>query len=112
MHNEPRTCRRGGDIGGVHRVTFNPIEIEMSPEGRRILWPPVKSADAKAPPQECQSRLAAYAARRADDQHNTIICHAILAVLPSTVCVRQNYSLGLFQPNVQSHERTGSVPVS
>jgi hypothetical protein len=50
----------------------------------RLLRPPVKRANAKATPGKRQSGLGAYAASRADDQHDVIFCHETLAYLSKT----------------------------
>ena len=67
MHNKPSAFRRVRDPGGVHRIAFDPIEIEMVELAGRLLGPPMKRANAKAASRERKSRLRAYAASRADD---------------------------------------------
>jgi len=50
VHNKPGAFRRVRDPGGIHRITFDPIEIEMREFPGRLLRAPVKRANAKATP--------------------------------------------------------------
>ena len=84
MHIKPGAFHRFRDPGGVHRITFDPIDIETREIAGRLLRAPVKRANAKATPGKRKSGLGAYAASRAYDQHDVIFCHETLAYLSKT----------------------------
>jgi hypothetical protein len=75
VHNKPHAFRCVDDLSGVHRISFDPIEIEMREFAGRLLRPTVKRANAKATPGKRKSDLRAYAASRADEQHRSVCCH-------------------------------------
>ncbi len=58
MHDNPRSFRRGGHIGGVHGVTKS---------ASCLLRAPMQRADAPATSRERESSFAAYATGRANE---------------------------------------------
>jgi hypothetical protein len=75
VHDKPGTFRRFRDPRRRSSHHLGPIEIETREFAGRLLWPPVKRANAKATPGKRKSGLGAYAASRAYDQHRSACCH-------------------------------------
>jgi hypothetical protein len=102
VHNKASAFRRFRDPGGVHRINFDPIEIEMREFAGRLLRPPVKRANAKATPGKRKSGLGAYAASRAYDQHDVISCHETLAYLSKNLWIERAIRRAKFARDSQS----------
>jgi hypothetical protein len=79
MDNKPRPFCRGDDISRVHRIAFDPIERQMGQSANRFLRLSMQRANIPATSQECASGLKAHAARRANNEHNIVFCHVMLA---------------------------------
>jgi hypothetical protein len=60
VHNKPGAFRRFRDPGGVHRITFDPIEIETLEIAGRLLRARVKRANSKATPGKRKSSRSLY----------------------------------------------------